>query len=303
MIDNRTSSSNTIAYTDRVDSSREEIVPEPEWEPLWRELVRSRGTVLIIGKTDAGKSTLIRYLIKSMLSGCIPVTLVDSDIGQSSLGPPGTICMKLFRDEKDFNAFQFESMSFLGTTNPAMVIPMMIETCKKMADIGRKTSEITLIDTTGLISGNPGKALKTGKIKTIDPEHIIAVWQKEELDHILTSAVALNIHWIRAARAVKARSRTTRIRYRQKRLDAYFNRQLFGFMLNKDRVKTFYHAHPIRLEEHKFPQGTVIGLNHYEDTVGLGIVVTCIGGSISFKSPIKSIKGINTVVMGDMRIR
>ena len=291
-----------IVGPDKADPSSREIVPEPEWEFLLQELIRKRGTALIIGETDSGKSTLVQHLIKRLISESISVSLVDADIGQSSLGPPGTICMKSLRDEKDFNAFRFEKMSFLGTTNPALVIPMMIETCKKMVDICKETSEIILVDTTGLISGNLGRALKTGKIKVIEPEHVIAVRQNNELDHILDSAVGLNIYRIRAAKAVKIRSRTTRIRYRQKRLEDYFNRELSDFKLDADHAKSFYHTHSISLKDHEFPHGTVIGLNHHEDTVALGIITACAGGSVFFKSPIKSIKGINKIVLGDIKV-
>ena len=59
-----------------------EIHPEPEWESLYEELASHRGTALIMGLTDAGKSTLVRYLIKRFVTEGIQISLVDSDIGQ-----------------------------------------------------------------------------------------------------------------------------------------------------------------------------------------------------------------------------
>jgi len=282
--------------------SNGEIVPDPGWDHLWRDLISSRGTALIIGETDSGKSTLIRYLIERLILEYVTVSLVDSDIGQSALGIPGTISIKSFRDEKDLAAFRFERMSFLGTTNPALVIPMMIGTVKKLVDVCRKRSEIALVDTTGLVSGNPGKALKTGKIKALEPEHVIAVIRNNELDHILNSVVGVHIHRIRAAKAAKTRNRTMRIRYRQSRLEAYFNRRLYDFRLDADHAKFFFHAHSISLKEHEFPQGTVIGLNHHDDTLALGVITAYSGGSVFCKSPIRSIKGINKIVMGDIKV-
>ena len=69
---------------------------EPDWEVLLHKLLQNKGTALIIGATDSGKSTLAKYLVQKLVSQNINVCLIDSDVGQSSLGLPGTICMKVF---------------------------------------------------------------------------------------------------------------------------------------------------------------------------------------------------------------
>ena len=279
-----------------------EIIPEPEWGYLLGKLIRYKGVALIMGETDSGKSTIARYLIKRLVSKGITVSLVDSDIGQSSLGLPGTISMKVFRDERDYKTFRFERMSFLGTVNPASVIPMMIKTCGRMVDLCRKTSEITLVDTTGLVSGRLGKKLKTGKMERIRPEHIIAVCRGQELEHILESASEVNIHRIRRTTNVKTRSRAARIRYRRGRLQDYFKQApLFRFVVDEVNAGFFYRARPLGPEDHA-PEGTIIGLNRYNDTIGLGIVLLHSAGSVTFKSPVKSTKRINRVILGDITI-
>jgi len=79
--------------------------PEPEWEGLLRGLLTLKGTAIILGATDSGKSTLARYLIQGLITENVKVSLVDSDVGQSSLGLPGTISMKAFRSKKDIEDF------------------------------------------------------------------------------------------------------------------------------------------------------------------------------------------------------
>jgi polynucleotide 5'-hydroxyl-kinase GRC3/NOL9 len=107
-----------------------EIIPEPEWQILFNRLTECKGTSVIIGSTDSGKSTLVRYFIGRFISGNIKACLVDSDVGQSSLGLPGTISMKLFASEKDIEDFAFEKMSFVGTLNPARDIASIIKQTK-----------------------------------------------------------------------------------------------------------------------------------------------------------------------------
>jgi len=73
-----------------------EIHPEPEWEELFRELRKLKGTALLLGATDSGKSTLVKYLARRLVAETVKVSVIDSDVGQSSLGLPGTISMKVF---------------------------------------------------------------------------------------------------------------------------------------------------------------------------------------------------------------
>jgi len=280
-----------------------EIVPESEWESLFEEVIKHKGTAIILGATDSGKSTLIKYLIKRILSKNIKVSLVDSDVGQSSLGLPGTITMKVFSDEKDLEDFRFERMFFVGAINPATKIPQIINGTKRMSDICRERSDITLIDTSGLISGEVGIAFKLSKIKAINPEHVIAVQWHGELEHILGPIETLNIYRIRTPAAAKIRSIATRTLYRKKKFNNYFSKDgTAEFLLYTNEAIFFYKDKPFSPKGGEFKGGTLIGLNHEEDTVALGIVVEITDASITFESPIKSISKINRVVFGDIII-
>ncbi|MEW6214727.1 MAG: Clp1/GlmU family protein [Nitrospirota bacterium] len=298
-----------------------EIIPEPEWEGLVEELICHKGVAFLIGATDSGKSTLVRYLIEKLITKNIVPSLVDSDIGQSSLGLPGTISTKIFKTTRDIEDFSAEEVFFVGSLNPARKISMMIEGTRKMVGNVRADSEIVLIDTTGLIQGEAGKALKIGKVKTIRPEHIIAIQRHNELEHILTSLADINIHGalskkcsihrVNASRMAKGRNREARIRYRRERFNEYFEeKKVNEFLLYN--VGLFYNGKPFRpkgmdfMEHHfnsaPFKEGTLIGLNHNEDTMALGILLELDSNSITFKSPIKSVRGINRVVLGDINI-
>jgi len=47
--------------------------------------------ILFIGDTDTGKTTLLRDIVKILISQKIQVSIIDCDIGQSFIGPPTTI--------------------------------------------------------------------------------------------------------------------------------------------------------------------------------------------------------------------
>jgi len=285
-----------------------EITPQSQWKGLVEELIKHRGNAILLGATDSGKSTLAKYLIEKLLAKNIKVSLVDSDIGQSTLGLPGTICMKtftpleipVFLTGKDF---KYERMSFIGVFNPAERFPLMIKETERMVNLARKHSEITLVDTTGLVSGEVGKALKIGKIKAIKPEHIIAIERYDELEQILALCEDFRIYRIKASHMAKIRGRESRIRYRKEKFRSYFSDSEMAEFILED-VKFFYAGSPFYYKGiyPTFKKGTLIGLNHNEDTKALGILIELINKSIAFKSPINSLKGVNRVVLGDIVI-
>ena len=95
-----------------------EIIAEPAWENLRDALLLTGGIAVILGATDSGKSLLAKYLVQRLVELDTPICLIDADVGQSSLGLPGMLCMKTFSSADDLDVFIYEKMSFFGTINP-----------------------------------------------------------------------------------------------------------------------------------------------------------------------------------------
>ena len=47
--------------------------------------------VLLLGKIDSGKSSYCTYLVNKLVDGKCRVALLDGDLGQSDIGPSGTV--------------------------------------------------------------------------------------------------------------------------------------------------------------------------------------------------------------------
>jgi polynucleotide 5'-hydroxyl-kinase GRC3/NOL9 len=280
---------------------RLEIIPEPEWERLVEELINNKGPSIIMGAPSSGKSTLARYLIEMLLSKNRVISLIDSDIGQSSLGLPGTITMKVFKKTEDIKDFSADKIFFIGSLNPAKKIPLMIEGNKKLVDIARVESEIVLVDTTGLINGEAAKALKIGKIKALKPDHLIVIQRHNELEHLITLTGGIDIHRIKASKMARERNREARMRYRRERFFEYFNEKKVTEFLLYD-VDLIYNNQLIIPKKRDFKEGTLIALNHNNETKNLGLLLELDNDSITFISPIKSVREINRVVLGDINI-
>ena len=280
------------------------IVAEPSWEGVLEELLL-RGTAILLGATDCGKSTLARYLLRELTGQGVTAALIDADIGQSALGLPGTISMKTFRTPEGLEPFRCERMSFVGSASPARIIPQMIEETARMAVLARQTTDITLIDTTGLVAGDLGKALKLGKIRMVKPQLIIAIERHDELEHILhlIRDIPLPVHLLKPSPLAKARSQEARAAYRSKRLADYFAQAPAAESLITTHEANFiYRNRPLNLRDMHVGEGTIIGLERNGETLALGIVTEIDDTSVAFRSPLSGLKGINRVVFGDITL-
>ena len=164
-----------------------EISAPQEWYALLNILEKERGIAIIIGVTDTGKTTLANFLTLNLCQRGLKVALVDADIGQSSLGPPATIGSAVFKSDPDWEVvLSPPEIFFVGSTTPEGHFPLYLEGIKRM--VGKALSygtDLILVDTTGLVSGEAGKELKRRKIDLISPRFILALQKSDEIEHIL----------------------------------------------------------------------------------------------------------------------
>jgi polynucleotide 5'-kinase involved in rRNA processing len=164
---------------------RRAIPPDPprevpaEWIAL-RERLPARGRALVLGPSDAGKSTLCWWLAGQLAAPQGPgVAVVDTDLGQSRIGPPGCVGWQ----KLDGGPLEFY---FVGATTPARrpaaALQATAQACEAAAAAGVAW---TVVDTTGYVSGEAGIALKRAKIKRLRPLHVVAIGDHPALDAIL----------------------------------------------------------------------------------------------------------------------
>ncbi len=280
-----------------------EIIPGAGWGTVFDELVATRGSAVILGTTDSGKSTMARYLVERFLAKGLKACLVDADVGQSALGLPGTICMKRFASKGDLEDYRFRRMFFVGDVNPARRISMMIEGTKKMVSACGEDPDVTLIDTSGLISGRAGEALKIGKIKAVNPGHVIALQRENELEALLGLIDSVAIYRVGVSPLAKARKPPERSAYRRQKFEDYFNVQGNSeYRLGREDVNFTYKGRICQLRSGLFPTGTVTGLNNGSETLALGLVIEVEDDALVFRSPLASPAKVKALEFGDIRI-
>ncbi len=93
----------------------------------------SNPKIVTIGATDSGKSTLCTYLTNMLLEQYQRVSVIDADVGQSDIGPPGTIGLgaadEYLLSLTDLNPI---SMFFVGHTSPTPAKDKVISGIRKL---------------------------------------------------------------------------------------------------------------------------------------------------------------------------
>ena len=205
----------------------EEYFMPGDWLEIANKILKDRGAVLVLGATDTGKSICTLLFANFWAKHGRKVGIVDVDMGQSDLGPPTTMGMVLInKPTKSLKEFSTDSLYFIGSTSPLNYFLPTICGTKKLIDEGKKKgAEIIIVDTTGLVKGNPGRTLKENMIDIISPSHIIALQREDELEHILKNinlTDGIVIHRLSPCTEVKRKTYFQRREAREEKFRKYF---------------------------------------------------------------------------------
>ena len=221
---------------------------KPDWRKLASRVVKPQQSVLVIGATDAGKSTFCRFLVDFALAKGFTVACIDADVGQSQIGPPTTIGVKSFgpSSETELPSAQEPTLDsrqnriakdtvfdgtadrfyFIGDVSPKGHFLETLTGTRLMVDSAREAdADFIVIDTTGYVHDPPAVILKQHKIELIRPNHLICIGRSTEFEQITASYSQqewLNIHYLLPHQNVRSKSSDARSRYRKARFDTYF---------------------------------------------------------------------------------
>jgi polynucleotide 5'-hydroxyl-kinase GRC3/NOL9 len=199
-------------------SAREQIRVSREWLDLVKQLPDA-GRVLVIGATDSGKTTLCRWLLSKIPANTRPV-LVDADLGQTQIGPPGCVAWR-FAGETAYRFF------FVGDTTPATA-PTVALAALHRAVTGAEAAGagLTLVDTSGYLDGRGGFELKSAKLDVLAPAHVILIGDNPQTKRLLAAwhqDDRLTIHRLSQSDSIQQKSRPERTEWRQKKWAAQFS--------------------------------------------------------------------------------
>ncbi len=194
----------------------------------WRDAVGAvldaPGAVVLLGAVDVGKTTAATALANAAVRAGRRTAVVDTDTGQSDLGPPATVGMGIpDRPVRRMNEIPLLAAFFVGDTSPRGSYGFLLEgTVRLIAGARAQTAHVIVVDTTGWVEGAEAVAAKVAKIGRIRPRHVIAIQRAEEIEPILARlATSIHVHRLRPSKGVRVRSATERRAYRERRFGLY----------------------------------------------------------------------------------
>lgn len=149
-------------------------------------LVAGTPVSMLVGGLDTGKTSIALEAVRQALaSGRTPV-VVDADVGNSTIGPPACVSMKVFRSPADLDRLDDpDALHFVGTITPSRLVLQQVIATSVMTQKARELGDVVIIDTTAVISGVAGETLKYHKTELCRPDRIIALQRGEEMEPLV----------------------------------------------------------------------------------------------------------------------
>lgn len=159
------------------------------YESLIARVVEQGGMAMAIGGMDSGKTTFCKMVAAVGIRMGKSVAYLDTDVGQTTVGPPTAIGLRYVSSEADLepNALgRADALYFVGATSPqGHLLPLVVGAAKLAAQARESGAEVILVDTGGLIGGTLGQILKFHKVEALRPDWVIGFQRGAELEPIL----------------------------------------------------------------------------------------------------------------------
>lgn len=150
--------------------------------------------IMLIGENDSGKSTLSAFIANSALKRGLRVVLVDGDVGQGDLVPPGCVGMTQVKSEVlDLRDLVAERLSFIGVTSPRLAEDLVVTSISDLVGYCKTLNpDLCIINTDGYVRLG-GLKYKTKMIGEVKPDLVFLSADEDEVLKGLESIAVVKV--------------------------------------------------------------------------------------------------------------
>ncbi len=155
-----------------------------QWLEAADEIIReSRGptVVAVVGPVEAGKTSYAALQANRALAHSIISAIIDADIGQADIGPPGFVSLAIPSSWVEWlRALEPLRMKFVGSIEPAPVAGRLITASRELVETARRRgSGLVVVDTDGWTEGWQAMELKSDLAWAIGADYIVVLGDDE----------------------------------------------------------------------------------------------------------------------------
>lgn len=179
--------------------------------------------VMIMGASDAGKSSFITYLLNKLVEAKHKVGVLDGDLGQSDLGPSATVGYTVAEKQvTELGNLRMQNGFFVGATSPVGAMKQTVQGLASMIkELQEKQPNYIIINTDGFITGEIAVDYKLSLMKELKPTIVIGIQTKGELEPILSKLGGGSVITIEPSIAHSTRNIETRKTNRERTYAKY----------------------------------------------------------------------------------
>ena len=246
------------------------------YDTIVARIVERGGMAIALGGLDSGKTSFCTMCAAVAVRLGRTVAYIDTDVGQTTVGPPATIGLKFISRPEDVEPdalARADTLAFVGSMSPQGHMLPMVVGALKLADQARASGvDLIVVDTTGFISGMSAEMLKFHKIEALRPDFVVGFQRGGELEPILGAvkrALPPEVESLPVPPSVLPRTVDDRTKRRQERLEASFEPPVHRW-----KVKPSVLVPPVPPEvDLKALDGVLVGMEDGKgNCVGLGIL-------------------------------
>jgi len=165
-------------------------IPESWNKPIQTMLSLEKRPVviLILGSSDAGKSSFCTYMLNKLIEAKHRVAVLDGDLGQSDIGPCATVGYAIVtKPVVELYDLRYQNGYFIGVTSPPVAVTKTLEgLTAMMGEAIHRQADVILINTDGFVAGNEAIRYKLSLIKELKPNIVVGVQIRDELATLMS---------------------------------------------------------------------------------------------------------------------
>jgi len=198
----------------RVETPAPEEEPLDDWMVVAEKILDSCSlpcTVAVLGQVEAGKTSFSALLANRALARGVTPAIVDADVGQADIGPPGFVSMSIATDwvvwlrelEPDYSRF-------VGSIEPGPATGKILSGVAELAARARQQGAgIIVLDTDGWVEGWAAIEYKMDLVRVAGVDYVVVLGD-QELYRLFEKVAGGRVYYARSPRVYAERSREDR---------------------------------------------------------------------------------------------